>query len=59
MALVLDWIGLSDSDFFHLWTLVNIVMNIRVPVIGRRYVEHAKDYQISRRDGARKISLFS
>jgi hypothetical protein len=29
------------------------------PVIGRRYVEHAKDYQIPRRDGSPKISILS
>lgn len=38
---------------------MNKVMNIPVPVIGRRYVEHAKNYQIPRRGGAPKISLFS
>jgi hypothetical protein len=54
----MDWIGLSGLVLFHLWVLVNMVMNIRVPVIGGRYVEHVKYYQISRRDGAPKISLF-
>lgn len=54
----MDWVGLSGPVLFHLWALVNTVINIRVPVIGRRYVEHAKDYQIPKRDGVQKISLF-
>jgi hypothetical protein len=53
-----DWIRLSGSDFFHLWALVNTVINIRFPVISIRYVEHAEDYQIPKKDGAQKISLF-
>ena len=55
----MDWIGLSGSVLFYLWALVKMVMNIRVPVIGGRYVEHVKYYQIPRSDGAPKISLFS
>ena len=54
----LDWIEISGSVLFHLWALVNMVMNFLVPVIGRRYVEHAKDYEISKGDGAQKIALF-
>jgi hypothetical protein len=57
-ALGLDWIRLSGSVLFLLWVPVNTVLNICVPVIGRRYVEHLKDYQIPKSDGAQKISLF-